>query len=201
VPPTRKLTADGFELQLGTNYLGHFALTARLLPLLRAARQPRVVSVSSVAARAGAIDFDNLNAEHGYKAMPVYSQSKLACLLFAIELQRRSERNGWGLTSIAAHPGVSRTDLLHNGPGRWSGHGLARTILPFLFQPVPQGALPILYAATAERVTPGGYYGPDRLGETRGYPAPAKVPAAAADASTATRLWEVSEVLTRTVMR
>lgn len=201
VPPTRQLTSDGFEQQLGTNYLGHFALTAGLLPLLRAARHARVVTLSSVAARGGTIDFDDLNAETRYKPMPVYSQSKLACLLFAMELQRRSMWEGWGLTSIAAHPGVSRTDLLHNGPGRRSAHGLARTLLPFLFQPVPQGALPILFAATATQASPGGYYGPDRLGETRGYPAPAKIPPAAEDSATAARLWDVSEVLTGTIFR
>ena len=201
VPPSRQVTSDGFELQLGTNYLGHFALTARLLPLLRSGQQPRVISLSSVAARSGAIDFADLNAEADYKPMPVYSQSKLACLMFALELQRRSTAAGWNLTSIAAHPGVSRTDLLHNGPGRWSAPGLARTLLPFLFQPVPQGALPTLYAATASDAVPGGYYGPDRLGETRGYPAPAQIPSAAADPAAATRLWEVSEALTGTTLR
>lgn len=119
VPPQRQLTSDGFELQLGTNYLGHFALTCHLLPLLRNGEDPRVISLSSVAARDGVIDFDDLNSEHGYKAMPVYSQSKLACLMFAIELQRRSDAAGWGISSIAAHPGISRTDLLHNGPARY----------------------------------------------------------------------------------
>ena len=195
LPPQRRVTADGFELQFGTNYLGHFALTAHLLPLLRKGRDPRVISLSSVAAPSGAIDFDNLNAEHSYKAMSAYSQSKLACLMFAFELQRRSEAGGWGVTSIAAHPGVSRTDLLHNGPGRWSVHGLARSLLPFLFQPAAQGALPTLYAATSPKAKGGGYYGPDRLSETRGYPAAAKIPPQALDGAVAARLWEVSETL------
>ena len=115
VPPKREETSDGFELQLGTNYLGHFALTGQLMPLLVKGRNARVVTLSSIAARNGAIDFDDLNAERRYKPMPVYSQSKLACLMFAIELQRRSEAGGWGVASIAAHPGISRTDLLHNG--------------------------------------------------------------------------------------
>lgn len=197
VPPQRRATSDGFELQFGTNYLGHFALTAHLIPLLQAGTNPRVVSLSSVAAPAGAIDFDDLNAERSYKPMPVYSQSKLACLMFAFELQRRSDAGAWGITSIAAHPGIARTDLLHNGPGRWSGHGIARTVLPFLFQPVAQGALPTLYAATSPDAVAGGYYGPDRLAETRGFPHKAKVPPQALDVAVASRLWEVSEIMTR----
>lgn len=193
VPPRRKATVDGFELQLGTNYLGHFALTAHLLPLLR--QGARVVSVSSVAARAGNIDFDNLNSTHSYAAMRAYSQSKLACLMFALELQRRSDALGWGVRSIASHPGVARTDLLHNGPGRRSAHGLARTLLPFLFQPADRGALPTLYAATAPDAAGGGYYGPDGIAEVRGYPALVKVPAQALDQAVAARLWQVSEEL------
>lgn len=196
VPPQRKVTADGFELQLGTNYLGHFALTAHLLPLLRRGRDSRVVSLSSVAAPQGAIDFDDLNAERSYKPMPVYAQSKLACLMFAFELQRLSDEAGWGVTSIAAHPGVSRTDLLHNGPGRNSIHGFARSYLPFLFQPAHRGALPTLFAATSPDAKPGGYYGPDGMAEIRGYPTEAKIPPQALDTSVATRLWEASEALT-----
>lgn len=195
-PPTRQQTADGFELQFGTNYLGHFALTAQLMPLLRKGQDARVVSLSSVAARSGAINFDDLNAQKGYKPMPVYSQSKLACLMFALEFQRRSEAAGWGITSIAAHPGVSRTDLLHNAPGRVSPAGLARSVLWFLFQPASQGALPTLFAATSPLAKGGAYYGPDKFGETRGYPAEARIPAAALDKAAAARLWDVSEELT-----
>jgi NAD(P)-dependent dehydrogenase (short-subunit alcohol dehydrogenase family) len=195
VPPVRKETADGFELQFGTNHLGHFALTGRLLPLLQNGRAPRVVSLSSVAARAGQINFDDLNATKAYKPMPVYSQSKLACLMFALEFQRRSTGNGWGVTSIAAHPGVARTDLLHNAPGRWSAMGVARSLLWFLFQPAAQGALPTLFAATSPDAQAGGYYGPDALSETRGYPAPAKVPPQALDEGVARRLWEESDAM------
>ena len=194
-PPTRQISIDGFELQFATNYLGHFALTARLLPLLQRAPQPRVVSVSSVAARGGRIDFDDLQAERDYKPMPVYSQSKLACLMFALELQRRSDDMGWGIDSIAAHPGVSRTDLLHNAPGRFSALGLIRTYMWFLFQPAARGALPTLYAATDPSARAGAYYGPDGLGEIRGLPAAAKVPEAANDLDAASKLWEVSERL------
>ncbi|QQA41171.1 SDR family oxidoreductase [Pelagovum pacificum] len=196
-PPDRRETSDGFELQLGTNYLGHFALTAHLLPLLRKSSWARVVSLSSVAVHQGKIDFDDLNAETAYKPMPVYSQSKLACLMFAIELQRRSWSESWGIRSIGAHPGVSRTDLLMNGPGERGITRRIRTYLPFLFQPAAQGALPILYAATSDAAEPGGYYGPDRLRETRGHPAPAKVPRLAQDEKAAAKLWRLSEQLTK----
>jgi len=198
-PPTRQTTKDGFELQFGTNYLGHFALTGHLLPLLMRAQDPRVVTLSSIAVKSAsaAIDFDDLQAERSYKPMPVYTQSKLACLMFAFELQRRSEEAGWGVTSIAAHPGVSRTDLLHNAPGRHSAQGLLRTFLWFLFQPVAQGALPTLFAATSPNARGGGYYGPDRLGETRGHPTEAQIPKQAMEKHVAHKLWEMSEKLTR----
>jgi NAD(P)-dependent dehydrogenase (short-subunit alcohol dehydrogenase family) len=196
VPPRRLETADGLELQLGTNYLSHFALTAQLLPLLRQGKAARVVALSSVASRAGVIDFDDLQARNRYDRMRAYSQSKLACLLFAFELQRRSEAAGWGVTSIAAHPGIARTDLLHNAPGRFSLFGIVRSLLWFLFQPTWQGALPTLFAATSAEAVPGAYYGPNRLGETRGFPALAQVPTAAQDLAVAERLWRRSEQLT-----
>lgn len=195
-PPRRLETADGFELQFGTNYLGHFALTAQLLPLLRNGGNARVVTVSSVAARQGAIDFDDLNAIARYSPMAVYGQSKLACLMFALELQRRSEAGGWGVSSFAAHPGVSRTDLLHNAPGRWSATGLLRSLMWFLFQPAWQGALPTLFAATSPLARAGAYYGPDGMGEIRGHPAEAKAPRRALDAELSARLWNVSKDLT-----
>lgn len=200
-PPKRQVTCDGFELQFGTNYLGHFALTAQLLPLLRKGNKPRVVSLSSVAARSGTINFDDLQAQRSYRPMPVYSQSKLACLMFALELQRRSDAAGWGIQSIAAHPGISRTDLLPNGAGAWSVPGMARRYMWFLFQPAAQGALPTIFAATSSQAQGGVYYGPDRLGETRGYPGIAKIPAQALDTSVATRLWIESQGLTEAVFR
>lgn len=196
VPPRREETEDGFELQFGTNFLGHFALTGRLLPLLRNGSDPRVVTLSSIAARAGSIRFDDPNAKRGYKAMPAYSQSKLACLMFALELERRSTRNGWGISSIAAHPGIARTDLLLNAPGRFSLERIMRTLLPFVFQPVAQGALPTLFAATAPEAKGGAYYGPDGMAEVRGYPAVATMPDAALDEAAASRLWRLSEELT-----
>lgn len=195
-PPARRATSDGFELQFGTNYLGHFALTAHLLPLLKRGRKPRVVTLSSIAARQGAINFDDLQAERGYKPMQVYSQSKLACIMFAFELSRRSKTAGWGVESLAAHPGVSRTDLIVNGSGRSSVAGIARRFLPFLFQPVWQGALPTLYAATDPAARDGAYYGPDSMGGTRGYPTEAKPPQRALDDAGAVRLWKKSLELT-----
>lgn len=195
-PPDRKMTVDHFELQFGTNYLGHFALTSQLLPLLCKGYQPRVVTLSSVAARSGAIDFDDLQSERSYKPMVAYGQSKLACLMFALELQRRSDAAGWGIQSIAAHPGVSRTDLLINGAGAQSVVGIVRRYLWFLFQPAAQGALPALFSATSPHAQGGAYYGPNKLAETRGYPAAAKFPPQALDIEVAIRLWEASERLT-----
>jgi NAD(P)-dependent dehydrogenase (short-subunit alcohol dehydrogenase family) len=194
-PPKRRTTDDGFELQFGTNHLGHFALTAQLLPLLRRGTNPRVVTLSSIAARNGAIDFDDLQAEREYKPSTVYAQSKLACLMFALELQRRSHAAGWRVASMAAHPGVSRTDLLTNGAGPLNGPALVRRLLPFMFQPVAQGALPTLFAATSPDAQGGAYYGPSRLSETRGGPGLAKVPTPASDHLAAARLWDVSESL------
>lgn len=197
-PPLRQTTADGLELQFGTNYLGHFALTAHLLPLLRRGRDPRVVTLSSIAVRGNAaINFEDLQAEKTYQPMPAYAQSKLACLMFALELQRRSDQAGWGLKSIAAHPGISRTGLLHNAPGRLSTQGLLRSLLWFLFQPAARGALPTLFAATSPDARGGHYYGPDKLSETRGYPSEAALPVAALELDVAHRLWEVSERLAR----
>jgi NAD(P)-dependent dehydrogenase (short-subunit alcohol dehydrogenase family) len=197
-PPQRQTTTDGFELQFGTNYLGHFALTAHLLPLLRRGRDPRVITLSSIAVRANAaINFDDLQAEKTYQPMSAYAQSKLACLMFALELQRRSEDGGWGLASMAAHPGISRTDLLLNAPGRYSVQGLFRSFLWFLFQPAAQGALPTLFAATSSEARGGKYYGPDRLSEIRGYPSEATIPAAGLELHVARRLWDVSEDLAK----
>ncbi|GAA4329372.1 SDR family oxidoreductase [Mucilaginibacter gynuensis] len=194
-PPKRLETADGFELQFGTNHIGHFALTAQLLPLLCKSPYARVVTVSSVANRAGKINFDDLQSTSSYNPSKAYSQSKLANLMFALELQRQSEKHHWGITSIASHPGVSRTNLLITGAGRWSGPGIMRTFLPFLFQPTAHGALPTLYAATSPEAKGGAYYGPNKMTETRGFPAIAKIPSQAEDENVAAKLWEVSQEL------
>lgn len=202
MPPSRYTTADGFELQFGTNHLGHFALTGRLLPLLRKASAPRVVSLSSSAARIGRINFDDLQGERRYRPIPAYGQSKLANLLFALELNRLSERNKWGIMSNAAHPGATHTNLQSTGPTM--GKDATRDpwtmrigkLMP-IWQEVPQGCLPSLYAATSPDAVGGGYYGPDGPFEMRGLPEPAKVPSRAKDTGTAARLWAVSEELTK----
>ncbi len=203
--PERHLTPDGFEVQFATNYLGAFALTGRLLPLLRAGTKPRVVTMSSLAARMGPIDFDNLQAERSYSAWRAYGQSKLADLLFALELDRRSRTAGWGIMALSAHPGLTHTNLGKSGPG----HGepsrikaITQTVtdqmmrLPFASQQPEKGAGPALFAATSPSAIGGGFYGPAGPLELTGGPTAAKVPRRARDLGIATRLWEVSERLT-----
>lgn len=193
----RQTTADGFEMQLGTNYLGHFALTARLLPLLAGSHQARVVNLSSLAHRQGRIDFDDLQGVRRYRPWTAYAQSKLAMLQFARELQARSAARGWGLTSLAAHPGWARTDLIAKGPGKASlMNAFARPIAPFLSHSANAGAMPTLFAATHRDAEPGGYYGPGGLGELKGAPAPARVMRHAQNDDIARRLWDVSCALT-----
>ena len=195
--PRRQTTADGFEMQFGTNYLGHFALTARLMPLLRRASGPRVVSVSSLAHRTGFIDFDDLRGARVYSSWKAYGQSKLACLMFALELQRRSDAAGWNLISNAAHPGFARTSLFASGPGGLLS--LATDFAAPLFgHSAADGARPILFAATSPEARPGAYYGPGGIGELRGAPAPALMMRQARDAAAAARLWDVSEKLAGT---
>jgi NAD(P)-dependent dehydrogenase (short-subunit alcohol dehydrogenase family) len=195
--PTRQMTEDGFEMQFGTNYLGHYALTARLLPWLRRGKQPRVVNLSSMAHRSGAIDFDDLQGARSYRPWKAYSQSKLAMLMFALELQRRSDAAGWGVTSNAAHPGYARTDLMANGPGAnsllWQINKLLR---PLVSHSAADGALPTLFAATSPDAKGGGYYGPNWFYELKGPPAPAKIMPQATDAAVAARLWDISAALT-----
>jgi NAD(P)-dependent dehydrogenase (short-subunit alcohol dehydrogenase family) len=195
--PRRQVTADGFEMQLGTNHLGHFALTARLLPLLRLASAPRVVSVSSLAHRTGSIDFGDLQGERHYSPWKAYGQSKLACLMFALELQRRSDAAGWKVTSIAAHPGFARTNLFSSGPGGLLSMA-TDVAAPFFGHSAADGARPILFAATSPEAKPGGYYGPGGFSELRGSPARALIMPQARDMAAAARLWEVSAKLTGT---
>jgi NAD(P)-dependent dehydrogenase (short-subunit alcohol dehydrogenase family) len=196
-PPKRKTTQDGFELQFGTNHVGHFALTAHLLPLLVSAKTPRVVTVSSLMHRVGAdIHFDDLQWERKYNPTAAYAQSKLANLLFAIELQRRSDAHGWRILSDAAHPGLSNTDLIDNGIGSKTLQGRISYFMVSSFgQSAAQGALPTLYAAASQDSQPAGYYGPDGFLETKGEVAPAKISDKAQNVDTARRLWEVSERL------
>ena len=198
MPPRLQTTQDGFELQFGVNYLAHYALTAQLLAPLRRAPAPRVVSLSSGVHHTGAIAFDDLNwARRPYSAMGAYSQSKLAMLMFAFELQRRSDAAGWGLVSNAAHPGYARTELIANGPGAKSAFGRVTAVLgPLISQSAADGALPTLFAATSPEAVGGGYYGPSHMFEMKGPPKRARVAPAARAAAAAARLWDVSETLT-----
>ena len=195
----RKLTVDGFETQFATNHLGHFALTLRLLPALEKAARPRVVVVASTAHQWGSIAFDDLMGERSYSPDRAYGQSKLANLLFTYELQRRLQKLGMKTVVAAAHPGYSATNLLTVGPklsgSRWRERLLTWTN-GWLAQPAAAGALPTLYAATAEDVEPGGYYGPDGWFQLRGHPTRVKSNAASMNTTTAERLWQVSEQLT-----
>ena len=197
-PSRREETADGFELQIGTNHLGHFALTAGLLPALARSADARVVTVSSVMHKAGRIDLDDLHwTRRRYSPVRSYCQSKLANLLFAQELQRRSDTGGWRLTSVAAHPGMARTELTANGPGLRSVTGRMFTtfVQPFLTQSAAAGALSSLYAATATDARAGGYYGPSGAFEILGPPSAAKLSGRARDVDVGRALWERSETL------
>ncbi len=199
-PPHRQLTRDGFELQFGTNHLGHFALTGLLLPALLSpgAASSRIVTVSSIAHRGATMDFANLQWERGYRPWPAYRRSKLANLLFGFELQRRLERAQARTCSVVVHPGVSNTNLFAAGPGQ--GRGLIARLTPFFIalfaQSDAQGALPSLYAATAPDIRGGRFYGCDGFREMRGYPVEVRAETQAYDEAMAARLWEVSENLT-----
>ncbi len=192
-------TADGFEMQMGTNHFGHFALTGLLLDLLLAAENARVVTVSSGAHRMGSIRFDDLNWEHGYRKWLAYGQSKLANLLFCLELQHRLERAGGRTISVACHPGYAATSLQAAGP-RMAGSSTMESLMSVanrLFaQSAAMGALPTLYAAVSPDVRGNDYIGPDGFAEMWGNPTKVKRSSAACDAAVATRLWQVSEQLT-----
>ena len=193
--PRREESADGFERQLATNYLGHFALTGLLLPVL--SPSARVVSVASLAHRSGTIRFDDPHWRETYGAQPAYRQSKLALLMFALELDRRLKATGSGIASLAAHPGLAVTEVFRRGDRAGAfQQGAGRIIFSLIGQPAAQGALPILYAATAPEAERGGYYGPDGLWEARGGPKPAAIAAPALDRAAADRLWAMSETLT-----
>lgn len=198
--PPRRETKDGFELQFGTNHLGHFALTGRLLDRLLAAEAPRVVNVSSIAHRAGKMDFDDLNWEQSYSRWPAYGRSKLANLLFTQELSARAEAAGTRLIAAASHPGYAATNLQTNGPGMGPLGIVAKPLMKltniFLAQSDENGALPSLYAATAPDVMGNDYFGPDGLAEQRGHPTRVGRTARASDPVVAEQLWEVSEELT-----
>ena len=198
----RRLTADGFETQFGTNHLGHFALTALLFPALVAVPHARIVTVSSQAHRFGKMDFDDLMGERRYSAWGAYGQSKLANLLFTSELQRRIDIAGIPLKALAAHPGFARTNLQSVGPRERYGEratAVTSVMNRLLAQSAEMGALPQLFAATAPELPGGSYIGPDGFLEQRGHPTIVGRSAAAQDTAAARRLWQVSEELTGVV--
>ncbi|WP_093289865.1 SDR family oxidoreductase [Pseudoxanthomonas sp. CF125] len=197
-PPERGTSPDGLEMQFATNYAGHFVLTAELLPLLRKSESPRVVTLSSIAVHQGSLHFDDLQFTQKYVPMAAYAQSKLSCLMFAFELQRRSDAAGWGIRSVAAHPGVAVTELVARGPGLDSEQGRQWSSNREHFQTAAQGAIPTLYAATAQDVQGGAYYGPKGPREIAGPLGLATVPAAARDTAAAARLWTLTEETTNT---
>jgi len=197
VPPYAK-TKDGFELQFGTNHLGHFALTAHLLPVILATPHSRIVTVSSLAARRGKIHFTNLDGSNGYNPMTFYRQSKLANLLFAIELQHRLEREEAGTISVACHPGISVTNLLSRGSGRETSV-ILKWLMGIVAQPAVKGALPTLYAATHPDLRGGEYIGPDGPGNTKGNPVMTDDVSKLFNSELSTRLWDISEELTGVV--
>ncbi|ORA16847.1 SDR family NAD(P)-dependent oxidoreductase [Mycobacterium asiaticum] len=191
----KQVTEDGFELQFGTNHLGHFALTGLLLDHLLAVRGSRVVTVSSLGHRLrAAIHFDDLQWERSYSRVGAYGQSKLANLLFTYELQRRLADAAAPTLAVAAHPGGSNTDLSRNLPG--IVQPIKAVLAPLLFQGPQSGAWPTLRAATDPTVEGGQYYGPDGLGEQRGRPKLVQSSAQSHDAELQRRLWDVSEELT-----
>ena len=195
VPPFGR-TCDGFELQFGTNHLGHFALTGLLLPLLLATPGSRVVTMSSAAHKMGRIRFEDLQSERGYRAWAAYGQSKLANLLFTFELQRRLQRAGSATLALAAHPGWARTELQRHIPG----HPLMRMFMaatsPFMSQEAAQGALPLLRAAVDPAAVGSDYFGPSGCGEWKGAPVRVQSNRRSRSEADQHRLWECSQQLT-----
>jgi NAD(P)-dependent dehydrogenase (short-subunit alcohol dehydrogenase family) len=195
-------TADGFEMQLGVNHLGHAAFVARLLPAVRAAEHGRIVVTTSELYRLGRIRFDDLNWRRRYQRWLAYGQSKLANLLYVHELQRRLDLAATAVTAAAAHPGYAGTELQHKGPTAQGGvsgavNRVAMSVGNTLVSQSPaQGALPQLYAATAPGVPGDSYWGPSRLGGLSGPPGPASRSRAARDDDDARRLWDLTEELT-----
>ena len=195
--PTREVTADGFERQMATNHLGHFALTGLLMPVLLRSADPRVVTVSSLAHRSGKIEVDNLQSERSYSPMGTYGNTKLANLLFARELDRRIREAGGQLRSVAVHPGVARTQIFANGPGSSGLRAMVFGLIsPVLFQSEEHGAWPLEYAASMPGVAGGEYIGPDGFMALKGHPAVEQPKPNALDREAGEKLWAVSEQLT-----
>ena len=195
--PPRTLTSQGHELQFGVNHLGHMALTQKLLPLMQDRPDPRVVTVTSGAQYFGKIRWDDLNWSAGYDRYGAYGQSKLANVMFALELDARLRHQNSNVCSLAAHPGIARTELqptaLANGGNR--AEALAYRLMDPLFQSAAMGALPQLHAATAGTAQGGEHYGPGGWGGLRGEPARCRIAPAALDPHQRQRLWSLSEEL------
>lgn len=196
VPPYQQ-TKEGFELQFGSNHLGHFALTGLLLPLLKKTPNSRVISLSSIAHRGGSIFFDNLDGSKGYKPMMFYRQSKLATLLFAKELDQRLKQHGLSTMSLACHPGVSATNLFKIG--KKDAPAYLKSFANLFLQPAHMGALPTVYAATEKSLTGGEYIGPDGKGNRKGNPVIETPASGVYNAEAMKKLWEVSEKSTGVV--
>ena len=191
-PPSAK-TAEGYELQFGVNYLGHFALTGYLYPLLKNTTGARVVNVTSLAYTLGSINFNNFRLNFPYDASREYNQSKLANILFTFELQRRIDIVGDSILSVAAHPGVTKTELSRN----MSEENINSAVQ--MYGPLMdawQGALPSLYAATEPNLESSGFFGPDSDGGLRGYPAQTEVTDVGRDYNTSKKLWDFAEMAT-----
>lgn len=196
-PPLRRLSKDGFEVQFATNHLGHFALTTQLLPLLCRSEAARVVHVTSLAHLHGALDFDDLQSEAKYSAGAAYCHSKLAVALFALELHRRALRHGWPISSIAAHPGFSGTNLFAAEGGEKGIMTILskHVLVPLIGQSAVDGALPILFAAASPLAQSGKLYGPTGFMDMKGAPGERKFGPEALKEDIAERLWNVSEEL------
>lgn len=193
IPPYTK-TKNGFESQMGVNYFSHFLLTNLLFPLLNTTEGSRIITLSSIAHENGKIDFENLNAEKGYSKMGAYGQSKLACLMFAYELQRRIDKAGSKVLALSAHPGVSNTNLGQHVP-RWL-YAMILPLMSFVTHSPQDAALPTLLAATGTDVKGADYYGPSGFRGMKGKPAKLKSKAQSYDQEVAKKLWEASEKLT-----
>lgn len=187
-----KVTEDGFENQLATNYIGHFALTGLLLPLLTGTPGSRIVTLSSLSYKWAEIQFDDFHAQKGYSRRKAYGQSKRACLMFAFELQRRLSAAGYDTLSVAAHPGLAKTNLDQYFPA------LIRPLGNLFLQPAKKGALPILYAALEKDIKGGEFIGPDGFQQMRGYPTKVDADEYAKDKKVAERLWKATEEMTNT---
>ena len=194
--PERRTTPQGFEMQFGTNHLGHFALTGLLLPALLRQPKSRVVTVASIAHKGGKLNFDDLNGERGYDPRGAYQQSKLANLVFGLEFDRRLRAHSVDTTSVIAHPGVAVTNIISNGMGTGMKSRIVGALLPLVAQSDDRGSWPLVYAATSSEVHGGGYYGPDGIAEIKGMPVEVKPKPQALDPAAGKRLWDVSETLT-----